>query len=174
MIAMMIALAVAVPAAAAKKDSKTQDVDTEDLFGFTQGSDIGDKDEKEAESETTGRFGKRDGAYAALSQRFEAKVTPLQDFRFGIAGSLAYHGISGVTGLDDREQVSFQGLSLDIRRRLLDLKNAPFGLTIVAEPHWARVDYITGEPVDNYGAKFLLAVDKELVSKRLYAAFNLQ
>jgi hypothetical protein len=37
------------------------DVDTQFLFGFTQGSDVGELGEKEIESETVGRFGKVDG-----------------------------------------------------------------------------------------------------------------
>jgi len=45
------------------------EVDTEHLFGFTFGSSIGEKGEKELESETTLRAAKGSGTYAALAQQ---------------------------------------------------------------------------------------------------------
>jgi len=43
-------------------------IDTEHLFGFTIGTDIGEVGEKEFESNTLSRLGKRAGSYSALSQ----------------------------------------------------------------------------------------------------------
>src|SRR5262249_16870818 len=37
---------------------KTAEVDTEHMFGFTEGSDVGAAGEKELETDSTGRFGK--------------------------------------------------------------------------------------------------------------------
>ncbi|HEV1992571.1 MAG TPA: hypothetical protein VGR34_06885 [Candidatus Dormibacteraeota bacterium] len=51
------------------------EIDTEHLFGFTIGTDIGEVGEKEIEGQTTGRFGKRDGSYIALSQMLSAAAT---------------------------------------------------------------------------------------------------
>src|SRR5436305_3270516 len=42
-------------------------VDTEHMFGFITGTDIGQVGDKELESETTGRLGKLTGSYTALS-----------------------------------------------------------------------------------------------------------
>jgi hypothetical protein len=86
---------------------------------------------------------------------------------------VAYHGISAVAGLDDRRQGAFEGVSLEARYRLLDRDHAPFGLTIGAEPHWTRVDDISGEPVANAGSELSLSVDRELIENRLYGALNL-
>jgi hypothetical protein len=43
------------------------DLETTHLFGFTRSADTNNVGEKEAESETTGRFGKSGGSYAAVS-----------------------------------------------------------------------------------------------------------
>jgi hypothetical protein len=85
---------------------------------------------------------------------------------------LPYHGIAGVTGLDDRKQAAFDGVSSEARYRLLDRDHAPFGLTVGAEPHLARVDETSGEPVFNFGSEFSIAVDKELIENRLFGALN--
>ena len=44
-------------------------IETEHLFGFTIGTDVGHSGEKEAVLDITGRFGKRDGSYSAPSKR---------------------------------------------------------------------------------------------------------
>jgi hypothetical protein len=111
------------------------EIDTEHLFGFLTGTDIGEVGEKEVESETTGQFGKRTGSYSALFQRLAFEFMPLPNFRFEVGALASYHNISGVTDLDDRRQEAFQGLALDLRYRLLDRNHAPFGLTMEVEPH---------------------------------------
>src|SRR5438128_2962016 len=70
---------------------RAAEVDTEHLFGFTIGSDIGDKGEKEFESETTARAGKGGGSYSALSQQLESKNTLVRSFRIAPAAVFAYH-----------------------------------------------------------------------------------
>src|SRR5215475_14404860 len=70
----------------AEPNKQTDDtVDSEHLFGFTQGSDIGERGEKELETDSTGRFGRQGGTYAVRSTALEAKYTPLDYFR--VAGS---------------------------------------------------------------------------------------
>src|SRR6266545_3176480 len=115
-------------------------IDTEHLFGFTIGTDIGDVGEKEIEAGTTARLGKRSGSYTALAQTLSFEYTPARNLRLEVTAAGAYHGIVGVPGLDDRRQAAFDGLSFDARYRLLDRANAPFGLAINVEPHWGRVD----------------------------------
>ena len=148
------------------------EIDTEHLFGFTIGTDIGEKGEREIEGQTTGRFGKRDGSYTGLSQMLAAEFTPAQNFRVEVGAASSYHDIAGVTGLADRRQGGWQGLSLDLRYRLLDREHAPFGLAIDAEQHWGRIDETTGAPIDQYGIDLAIAIDKELIPNRVVAAFN--
>jgi hypothetical protein len=57
------------PVLLASSAARAGDVDTQFIFGFTQGSDVGELREKEIESETVGRFGKADGSYAVLTSQ---------------------------------------------------------------------------------------------------------
>jgi hypothetical protein len=154
-------------------NERGEEVDTQFIFGFTMGADVGELGEKEIEKETVGRFGKRDGAYTALEDQLRAEFTPNDRIRVEFGVPFASHSISGVTGLDDRHQIAFNGVDLELRYRLFDRATAPFALTVGAEPHWARVDDISGEPVTNYGSEFSLAADKELIKDHVFGAVNL-
>src|ERR1700730_2703573 len=125
---------------------RAEEVDTQFIFGFTTGADVGELGEKEIESETVGRFGKRDGSYTALESQLRAEFTPNERVRFEIGIPFAYHDIGGVTGLDDRRRGALNGVDFEMRYRLFDRAHAPFALTVGAEPHWARVADATGEP----------------------------
>src|SRR5438093_10427442 len=84
-------------------------IDTEHLFGFMIGSDVGDVGEREFQSQTTGRFSKSGGRYRAVSQELELEVVPAKNFRIEVGGAFAAHDIAGVSGLDDRRQLAWQG-----------------------------------------------------------------
>ena len=149
------------------------EIDTEHLFGFMIGTDVGDVGEKEIEGGTTARAGKRSGSYSALLQTVALEYTPTPNVRLEVTVAGARHDIVGVPQLDDRRRLAFDGLSFDMRYRMLDRAHAPFGLTINAEPHWGRVDETSGEPVARYGVDLTLAADKEIIPNRIVAAFNL-
>ncbi len=166
------ALSVATSHAESAK-STPQEVDTEHMFGFTEGSEIGEKGETELLSETTGRFGKVSGSYNQIASMFEAKYTLTDRFRVSAASTLAYYDISGVAGFDDRRQASVQSLSFSARYRLLDHQDAPFALTLSAEPRWGFVDETSGAHADAVGVAFAALADGELVPERLFGAFNL-
>jgi hypothetical protein len=154
-------------------NDRTEEVDTQFIFGFTAGADVGELGEKEIERETVGRFGKRDGSYTAMVDQLRAEFTPNDRIRIEFGVPFTYHSIGGVTGLDDRQRSAYDGVDLELRYRLFNRAQAPFALTFGAEPHWARVDEISGEPVANYGSEFSLAADKELIKDRVFGAVNL-
>jgi len=156
-----------------KEGAERERVDTEFIFGFTAGADTGDVGEKELEQQTAAQWDKRDGRYGVLTDQLRYEASPVENFRFEIGAPIAYYDISGVPGLDDRNQVSFNGLVAEFKYRLFDRDRAPFGLMVSAEPHWNRTDDIGGERLDDYGAELTLALDKELLQGRLFAAFNL-
>lgn len=153
--------------------SAEEGFDTEHIFGFMIGTDIGSLGEREFQTQTTGRFGKGVGTYRALAQELEIEVVPLPNFRIEVGGSATLHDITGVPDLDDRRQFNFQGASLDLRYRLLDRERAPFGLTIAAELHGDRIDETSGAKGRMYGTDFTLAFDRELVPNYAIAALNL-
>jgi hypothetical protein len=148
-------------------------IDTEHLFGFMIGSDVGTVGEREFQSETTGRFAKNGGNYRAVGQQLELEFLPAQNFRIEMGTSFAAHDINGVTGFDDRRQLSWQGVSVDFRYRFLDKDTAPFGLTLAVETHADRVDETTAAVVRSYGTDFTLAVDREVIPNVAVAAINL-
>jgi hypothetical protein len=165
--AFLAALALASPVGSAIA------VDTQFIFGFTMGADVGEAGEKEIEFQSFGRFGKADGSYTAVQQQLRAEYSPVENLRLEIGVPVAIHSIAGVSGLDDRQQVAFNGVTSEVRYRFLNREAHSFGLTIGAEPHWGRVDDISGEAVDNYGSEFSISVDTEFVAGRVFAALNL-
>jgi len=147
-------------------------IDTEHLFGFMIGSDVGELGEREIQSQTTGRFSKSSGNYRAVTQAVELEFVPVKNFRVELGAEFASHNINGVTGFEDRRQTKVQGASVDLRYRFLDRDTGPFGLTFAAETHADRVDENTAAPVRSYGTELTLAVDRELVPNRVVAALN--
>jgi hypothetical protein len=165
-------LAASVVLLAALSSPRADDLDSEHLFGVTEGTDIGAKGDRELELELGGAFGKRSGSYNAISQTTNGKFTIFDHFRIAPAVTFDYHNIRDVPGLDDRKQLSFAGLAFEMKYRLLDRHHAPFGVTVGATPFWRRVDEASGAPVDAYGARFLFSADKEIIAHRLLAALN--
>ena len=164
----VVSLVALLPAGAA-----AEGFDTEHIFGFMIGADVGSVGEREFQTETTGRFGRNGGNYRAVGQEFELEFVPIQNFRVEIGSTFASHQISGVPGLEDQRRLSWQGASIDLRYRFLDRETAPFGLTFATEFHGHRVDETTAESVRSFGTEFRLAFDRELVQDRIIAAFNL-
>jgi hypothetical protein len=167
---------LAVPGSASadsrKHADKAGEVDTEHMFGFTEGSDIGEAGEKELEADSTGRFGKLDGSYNTVATALEAKYSFSDRFRLSAVATVAYYDITGVSVFDDRRQAALQSISFDARFRLFDREHAPFGLTLSVEPHRGFMDEMSGEGADQYGAEFRLLADRELIPGRLFAALN--
>jgi hypothetical protein len=155
-----------------KRADKTGEVDTEHMFGFTEGSDIGNAGEKELEADSTGRFGKLGGSYNTVATALEAKYSSSDRFRLSAVATVAYYDITGVSAIDDRRQGALQSVSFDARFRLFDREHAPFGLTLSVEPRRGFADEMRGEPADQYGAEFRVLADRELIPGRLFAALN--
>lgn len=148
-------------------------INTEHLFAFMIGSDVGEAGEREFQSQTTGRFAKGTGTYRALTNATELEFVPIKNFRAEFAAVAASYDISGIAGFDDLKQAGLQGVSVDLRYRFLDKDTAPFGLTFEAESHADRMDETSGQHVRKYGTDFALAFDRELIPNRLVAAVNL-
>src|SRR5215471_21612332 len=99
---------------------RASDVDSEHLFGFTEGADIGKVGEREAESESIARLGKSGSSYVAVTQNDQVKWLPTDNLRLGANAALAYFGISGVPGLPDTQLAALQGVSFEARLMLMD------------------------------------------------------
>jgi hypothetical protein len=160
--------ALLLPAAA-----PAEGIDTEHIFGFMIGTDVGERGEREFQSETTGRFSKNGGSYRALGEQVELEFVPISDFRIELGTTLAAHDIESVPGFADRNQIAWQGASLDLRYRFLDRDAAPFGLTLAMETHGDRIDETTGGRTSNFGAELTLAIERDLIPHMAVATLNL-
>jgi hypothetical protein len=152
---------------------QAEGIDTEHLFGFMIGTDVGNPGEREFQSQTTGRFSKSGGRYRAVDQEFELEFVPAKDFRIEVGSAFAAHDINGVPDFADRRQLAWQGVSVDLRYRFLDRDTAPLGLTFALESHADRIDETTAAAVRSYGTAFTLAFDRELIPNFAVAALNL-
>jgi hypothetical protein len=151
----------------------TEPIETEHLFGFSIGSDVGDVGDREIEGSVAGRFAKQAGRYDAASSTISAEFVPIKNLRTEFTAAAISYDIAGVSGFADQRFAAFGGLSADIRYRILDRATAPFGFAIGAEPHWGRADDITGQPVSQYGSDFVVAADWEVIPERVVAVLNL-
>lgn len=161
-------------AARADDASSWRELETKYIFGFTTGSGIGLEGEKEFTIDTIGRFGKRDGHYAATETKYEFEFTPSQfvQIEFGALGST--HNIGAVTDLDGRNQAAFTGGFAEFRYLAIErTSNNPLSVTVAFEPNVRLIDETSGERVHNYEFETTVNADIELMRNRLYAGFNL-
>ena len=148
-------------------------IDTEHLFGFMIGTDVGNVGERELQSQTDGRFARNGGTYRAAGQEFELEFVPVTNLRVELGTSFASHYIRSVAGFEDRRQTSWEGVSVDLRYRFLERDESPFGFTFAVEQHASRVDETSATRVRSYGTEFTAAFDRELVPNVVLAALNL-
>jgi len=152
---------------------RAEGIDTEHIFAFMIGTDIGNVGEQEFQTETTGRFSKSGGNYRAVGQQLELEFVPAKDFRVEMGATVSAHDINGIPGFSDRRQLGWQGVSVDFRYRFLDRETAPLGLTLAMETHADRIDETTAAAVRSYGTGFTVAFDREIVPNVAVAALNL-
>lgn len=158
---------------AEEPDTKREGIDTEHIYGFMIGTDVGDPGEREFQTTTTGRFSKQGGSYSALDQQIEMEFVPFRNFRIEVGTTFAAFDISSVPGLASVNQAGWQGASLDLRYKFLDRATAPFGLTVAVENHGNRFDDIGGLQVRNYGTELTLVLERDLIPNRAVATLNL-
>ncbi len=161
-------------AAHAEDANSWRELETKYIFGFTTGSGIGLEGEKEFTVDTIGRFGKRDGHYAATETKYEFEFTPSQfiQIEFGALGST--HNIGAVTDLDGRNQAAFAGGFAELRYLAIERTSSnPLSVTVAFEPNVRLIDETSGARVHNYEFETTINADAELLRNRLYAGFNL-
>src|SRR4051812_16939401 len=146
--------------------------DTEDMFGFTVGTDVLEKGHYEVSTEAVSGFGKRFGHYQADALRSTFTFAPIDGFSIEL-GTIGNHlSIRNVPGLDNRSFTSFGGLSAEFKWQLLKRDPSPFGLTLLAEPHIGFLEEDTGERGRTQGLETRLLLDTALIPNTLFAGFN--
>lgn len=143
-------------------------------FIFTDGSDTGAEGETALESDTNVALRRRNGTYTAVEHEFEFEGVPSQFFAYELSLHGVANEIKNVDGFDDRHRVTFGGLSTNLRYSLIARgPGDPIGLTVTAEPEWARVEGDTGQSARTFASTFKLIADTELIPNRLFLAGNL-
>jgi hypothetical protein len=160
------------PSVAQAQDEPRQEpkIDTEHIFGFTEGADIGEKGELELENTTVGRLG-RPGTFAVFDNETALRYGLAERFRASVGALVDYYDIQNVLGLMDRERMTFSGLSSQFRWKAIEGNDN--GLTFSFAPQWRRVDDTAGQDVESYAFPLGLLADTALVPNQTFTAFNL-
>jgi hypothetical protein len=128
-IALSLTLLLPVLAHAGEADPNSQAnaslFDTEHIFGFAEGSDIGVKGELEIESVTIGSFGAL-GGYSNIDNETSLRYGITNELRLSIGSLADYFNIHNVPGLNDRSAAEFSGIITEMRWHILDWRTSPF------------------------------------------------
>jgi hypothetical protein len=163
-------------------------VETEDIFGFTLGSDTEAQGAMVLELENVASFGSRDQTYTSINSKlqFTYGVTDRFTASLGLLGGYWYikNRPPGFSTTDTGEVVPtayafpevnnyrFAGIGGELRLNILKRQENFVGLTLHTEPSYRMADEISGERGTGYGFENKLIIDKELVPDRLFGAIN--
>src|SRR5262249_29191621 len=147
-------------------------LDTEHIFGFTEGADIGAKGESEFENTAVLRSGKA-AAYSTAENESAYRYVIADHFRVSMAGLLEYHSIDTLPGLADRNGFGFDGWQSGLRWRLLDHEKPPRALPLSRGPKGHRIDDFSGARLESYALPAAILADRVLVQDKFFAALNL-
>jgi hypothetical protein len=150
------------------------EIESKYIFGFTDGSDIGAEGETALESDTNAAFRRRHGNYTAVEQEVEFEHVPTQFFAYELSLHSLGNSIKNDDEFADRRRIAFSGFSAHLRYLLLGRgPESPVGLTITAEPGWARASGEDGTAETSFSSTFKILADTELIENRLFLAGNL-
>ncbi|ABY29529.1 hypothetical protein [Methylorubrum extorquens] len=172
------------PGGSADKDQKAEksdkkDVDTEHLFGFTEGADAGEKGEQEVVIDTVTRVSKRrDGpgpsTYRVLDTRFAYQFNPIDklSIEFSAFGTLRRQ--RNIVDLDDKSYGTFDGVSMEVKYQFLKgTKEQPLELALEVRPRFTRILPVEGNGANIFDLESLLQIDVQVVPDKLWYGSNI-
>jgi hypothetical protein len=156
---------------------EADELDTENIFGFTEGTDVGEKGEREISVDMFGGFGRQHAGrgpsrYFSGEAEAEFEYGLTDSLSLGLGASLVYHDIRNIADLDDLVGGEFNGLSAELKYRILNRETVPIGLAVSLEPEWSRFEDDSGERADGFELNTKLMIDRELVPDKLFGAMN--
>jgi hypothetical protein len=155
-----------------QKGEKHEGFDTEHIFGFTEGADIGEKGEIEAESGTVGAFGRSAGRYTSIDSETALRYVVVEGFRASVGAHYDYDNFHDVPGLPDRNAFNVAGLATELRWHPVERSSAsPVGMTLSLTPEWRRIN--EGAISESYAVTAELLLDAEIIPGKFFTAFNL-
>ena len=177
-----IALVASQPTSSWAFDPSELIIGTDDLYGFTSGSDIGDAGARTVGLGSTWALGKSAGRYRAGATNFDYRYNISDDLQIGLAAQVDSYSIHNVPDLADQSFTSFGGLTPSLRYRIIERSlspghptkgGSPIGLTLSLEPTIGLFDTSSGERARRAGIEARLSLDAALVPSHLYGAVNL-
>ncbi len=155
------------------------DADTENLFGFTEGADTGEKGERDILLDTVGRFGKRKAGpgssrYGVANTKLSYQYDPIENFsvELGLFGDA--RRVRNIADLDDKSFATFDGIGVELKYQFLKgSKDQPFGLAIETRPRFVRTLPVEGTGANILDVETLLQADLQIVPDRLWLGANL-
>ncbi len=174
---MAASLAILGPVSAlAQEATKTvqhEELDTEHIFGFTEGAYIGERGEEEIENTAVERYGKRRGYSFFENETAFRRVLP-DNLRLAFGTVLDGYNIKNGPGLPSQAGLGFDGVTAEVRWQLLNRsKSFPLDLTLSFSPQWSRVDEATGEEANTYSGRAAILAVAAIDPDKLFLGFNL-
>ena len=157
----------------AQSQQNSEPVDTEHIFGFTEGADIGEKGEKELENTTIGSLGTMIGSYAFFQNETSFRYGVVEHFRASLGVLTDHYSIHNVPGLDDRTGLGFGGTTSEFRWQVLERDRSPIDLTLSLAPQWQRIDTVSGRNEPSYSVPLAILADTALLPDTVFAASNI-
>ena len=170
-------IAVATPGQAkadeAAKPGQHEKLDTEHIFGFTEGAYIGEKGEQEIENTAVEGFGKSRG-YSFLENETAFRSVIPGDIRLAFGTLLAGYAIQEAPGLPRNTGFGFEGVTGEVRWQALERsKSFPLDMTFSFSPQWSRIEEATGEKANTYSGKAAILAVATIDPDTLFLGFNL-
>jgi hypothetical protein len=157
-----------------KEEARFPHVGSDDIFGFTSPSELGDTGDTGFANENDGRIGKRQGSYGALNTKYEFSYNISSTFWVAASGFLSRNRVRNVPGMPDVSSFDFDGFSFEVARNVIERSETnPWSVTLSVEPRWGRIDGETGLQSRSLGFEAKMFVDRVLIPERLFWAANL-
>jgi hypothetical protein len=175
-IVLLAASAVAMPAAAEPQEPEPKRTemhfDTEHIFGFGEGSDVGPMGEYEIECFTVGAFGAV-GSNFNIGNETSLRYSVIDGLRLSVGALTDYLNLHNMPSPGARNGLNLSGLITEVRWNIFNRVTSPFGMTLTVDPEWRRTVPKSERYNDNFAVTAALLIDKEVIPETLFMELNL-
>ena len=147
--------------------------DEENLFGYSEDTEIVPAGPGETYHWLTLRTGKGAGTYQVTDYFAEFEHGLTEKSQISVYLTAASYHISGAPGLDDRRATQFTGVRVAYKYLLRDHELNGHGLAVYLEPEYSTRSGISGEHHDEFGLEAKLIYQLESADQRRNYTANL-
>ncbi|QCK86476.1 hypothetical protein E8L99_12280 [Phreatobacter aquaticus] len=164
------------PVPAVQPGQLPDQTEPDDAFGFVDGTAFSERCDLDTQTEITGRFGKRDGAYRGVNSKIEASFLAAPRWQVSVALWHAYHSIrdNTVPGYPNQDRSAFDGLAFQVDYQFRERGEGTFdpGFAVGVEYRWGRFSEGAGISAERVAVTLKSAIDMALYTDRIYGSFN--